>query len=188
MKTKFLTAITLGLALLVGCDESPAPAAKPKAAAVAAPESKPAESAAGKASTEIKEGAQQVVEEVKQGAQQAVDEGKKAVTALAADVSATAEAYVTELTKANGTMAKMTDGLSTSTGLPGLKGSLDKINNYAKQLGEQNPEIVAKIKEQFAASLGPALKGFKEQVERLTKDSKLGALVGDSLKSVKLFE
>ncbi|MFN0131121.1 MAG: hypothetical protein ACKVW3_01080 [Phycisphaerales bacterium] len=189
LKHALVTTLIL-IPALSGCEEAPAPAPKTTApAATPAPKvAEPVKETAGKAATEIKEGAGKAVEAVKEGAGKAVEEGKKAVAALSADISAAAEGYISSLTSASGSMSKMTDTLSTTTGLPGLKGTLGKIGDYAKQLSGQNPEIVTKIKEQFGGALGPALKGFKDQVDRLTKDSSLGKIVGDSLKSVKLFE
>lgn len=101
---------------------------------------------------------------------------------------ATMQGYIDSLTKGNSLLESLKSPLDATPKLPELKSTIDSIGSKASELLKLSSEQQAAVKNDYKDKLGPMVTKFKAEAERITKDSGLGKILGDQLKSVKLFE
>ena len=151
--------------------------------------------AAAKTGEAVKEGADKATDAAKEATDKAADKAKDATDAAKAKVAELTEAAKSSMNDYLGNLGKLTETLSGANDpISGAKAAADakplteKLSGAMAALDKLSPELKASLKETFKDQLSGVTGKFKEQVDRLSKDSTLGKLFGDSLKSLKLFE
>lgn len=204
MNTK-LTAVAsmfLSATLMVACEEKKAetaPSTMDKAAEAAKDAANKTGEAvkegADKAKEAAKDGADAAKEAVKEATDKAADKAKEATDAAkakAAELTDGAKAsmndYLGNLGKLSDTLAGAKDPISGAKAAAEAKPLTEKLSGAMAALDKLSPELKTTLKDTFKDQLASVTAKYKEQVDRLTKDSTLGKLFGDSLKNLKLFE
>ncbi|MCC6677050.1 MAG: hypothetical protein IT436_07895 [Phycisphaerales bacterium] len=140
---------------------------------------------AAKTSTDaVKDTAAKATEAVKDTAAKATE----AASAAWAKVQDSAKGYIDTLTQTNGVMEGVKDAPSATTALPKLKDLLPKLTAQGGALSALGTEDRAKLMSEYKDKLTPLVTKFKAEIDRLTKNPGIAAILGDTLKSVKLFE
>lgn len=204
MNTK-LTAVAsmiLAATLMVACEEKKADTAG-DAVQKAADATKDAankavdagKDAAAKTGEAVKEGADKAKEAAKEATDKVADKAKDATDAAkakAAELTDAAKAsmndYLGNLGKLSDTLAGAKDPISGAKAAAESKPLTEKLSGAMAALDKLSPELKTTLKDTFKDQLASVTAKYKEQVDRLTKDSTLGKLFGDSLKNLKLFE
>lgn len=151
--------------------------------------------AAAKTGDAVKEGADKATEAAKDATDKAADKAKEATDAAKAKAAELTEAakttmndYLGNLGKLSDTLAGAKDPISGAKAAAESKPLTEKLSGAMAALDKLSPELKASLKDTFKDQLASVTAKYKEQVDRLTKDSTLGKLFGDSLKNLKLFE
>ncbi len=175
-----------------GCEEKKAPAAKPAGAGspATAPDGKtpdPMKEVADK-TKEMKETAAKTVEEAKKTVTEAPKEAAKKVTEVTQAAKDAMKGYLSQLGDVNGLLEKITGPLNAAPSLGKLSELASGLNANSTLLNALPADQKAALAGENKSSLESLTSAFKAQVERLTKDSSLGGIVGETLKKFKLFE
>lgn len=151
--------------------------------------------AAAKTGDAVKEGAEKATEAAKEATDTAADKAKEATDAAKAKAAeltdaakATMNDYLGNLGKLSDTLAGAKDPISGAKAAADAKPLTEKLSGSMAALDKLSPELKTTLKDTFKDQLASVTAKYKEQVDRLSKDSTLGKLFGDSLKNLKLFE
>lgn len=175
MNRKLLTlavATALGGGLIGGCEE------KKPAAPTPAP-------APAKPSSDATKGA---VDAGKEAVAETVDKAKEAAAAISAQAQQAIKDYLGGLGDANSAMSKIKSALDAPQGLAALNDAAKKVNANSAVLGALPAAEQTAVKDANKDQLSSLTAAFNEHVDRLSKDAGVGKVVGDALKSFKLFE
>jgi hypothetical protein len=187
-----LVAVLAGTLSLAACEKKSAPTTPPPAPTGSKGSGGSITDAAKNAGDSLKKEGGKAVESVKKGGEEALDAAKKEAVKAANEVTdqvkGQVNGYLDALRGTNSLLEGIKSPLDATAKAPDVAASAGKINSTSGVLSGLSPELQKSIKDQFGTQISDLTKGFKAQVERLTKDSSIGKLVGDSLKSVKLFE
>lgn len=192
MKTK-LTAVALVLAatVMVACEEK-----KADTGANAMDKAKEAtKDAANTTGGAVKEGADKATEAAKDAGEAAADKAKEATDSAKEKVAELTDAarssmndYLSNLGKLTETLAGAKDPISGGKAAMDAKPLTEKVSGALAALDKLSPELKASLRETFKDQLSGVTAKYKEQVDRLAKDSTFGKALSDMLKNVKLFE
>lgn len=208
MKTKLsaVASMILAATVIVACEEKKADTAGTmidKAADATKDAANKAvdatKDAAAKTGEAVKEGADKATEAAKDAVKEGTDKAKEAAKdatdaakAKAAELTDAAKStmndYLGNLGKLSDTLAGAKDPISGAKAAADAKPLTDKLSGAMAALDKLSPELKTTLKETFKDQLASVTAKYKEQVDRLAKDSTLGKLFGDSLKNLKLFE
>lgn len=204
MKTKLSAVASMFLAatVMVACEEKKADTAGTmidKAADATKDAANKAvdatKDAAAKTGEAVKEGADKATEAAKDAVKEGTDAAKDATDAAKAEAAelldgakATMNDYLGNLGKLSDTLAGAKDPISGAKAAADAKPLTEKLSGAMAALDKLSPELKTTLKDTFKDQLSGVTAKYKEQVDRLTKDSTLGKLFGDSLKNLKLFE
>ncbi len=167
---------------VAGCEEKKPATTPPAPVTGTAPDAgKPmtdaAKDAMDKAKTAVKDTADKAQEKVKEG-----------VAAMTEKAQAAMKEYLGGLGDANSAMEKIKSALDAPAGLAALNDAAKKVNTNSAVLGSLPAGEQTALKDANKDQLSALTAKFKAEVSRLTSDSGLGKIVGDALKSFKLFE
>ena len=189
MNTKLTAVASMFLAatMMVACEEKkaePAPSTMEKA-------KEATKDAANKAVDAGKDAAAKTGDAVKEGAdkaKEATDAAKNKVAELTDAAKASMNDYLGNLGKLSDTLAGAKDPISGAKAAAESKPLTEKLSGAMAALDKLSPEVKTTLKDTFKDQLASVTAKYKAQVDRLTKDSTLGKLFGDSFKNLKLFE
>lgn len=146
----------------------------------------------GKTVDAAKTEASKAVDSAKTEAGKAVDaakkEGEKVVASLTDDVKKTVTGYIEQLGKTNSLLEGIKTPVDATAKLPEITKAGGSLSGLTDGLSKLSPELHKLVKDNFGSQIQPLTAKFKEQVDRLTKDAGIGKVLGDALKSFKLFE
>jgi hypothetical protein len=189
MKINLIGAVLVGSALVLGgCDEKKDPAADA---------SSKMKDSATKAADATKDAASKAVDATKDAAKKATDATKDAATkatdsvkaAIDTKVKEAADAYQAGLTKLNSSLSSIKTTDDASKAFPSLKDEISKVSGAAATLSAVPSDVKTKVMTEYKPQFDAAVKGFKEQVDRISKDAALAKSdLVTSLKNLKLFE
>ena len=199
MKTNLIVATLVGSALfLSGCDDKKNPTSADALKDSASKVADATKDAATKAADATKDAATKAAEATKEAALKAADATKaaasKAVEAakgmLDGKVKDAAQGYTSDLSKLGDSLAGIKSVEDATKVFPGLKDQITKVSGYAATLSTSTTEVKNKVMADFKPQIDSAVKKFKEQVDRISKDPMLSKVSGltDSIKNLKLFE
>lgn len=174
--SKLAMFLAVGSLAMGGCEEQKKDAAKA------------AKDAAGAAKTAVTDTATKAVEGAKADAGKMVDAAKEKVAELADGAKKSVEAYIGDLGKANGILGGIKSPIDATKSLPDLKSISETLGASSGALGGLGGDVKDQIKKTFGPQIEPLVATFKGHIERLSKDSLIGPVLGDTLKGFKLFE
>lgn len=167
--------------MMTACEEKPADKLSEAA--------KAAGDAASKGAAAVSDAANKGAAAVSDAASKGVEAAKDAVSsALSAETKAAASSYLDELKKATGVLEGIKTPADATAKLSEIAGSAAKVNGFTSVLNALKGEDATALKTELKSQMEPVISGFKAQVDRLTKDTMIGTVIGDALKSFKLFE
>jgi len=166
----------VGAIVLGGCEEQKKDAAKAIKDAAAA------------AKTAVTDTATKAVEGAKVEAGKMMEAAKEKVAELTGGANKSVEAYISDLGRANGILGGINAPMDATQSLPDLKLISEKLNSASDALHAMGTDVKDQIQKTFGPQIEPLVATFKGHIERLSKDSMIGPVLGDTLKSVELFE
>ncbi len=201
MKMNLLAVTVVGSVLVLGgCDEKKAPGADP---------AKTVGDAAGKAVDSTKDAAAKVADVTKDVASKAADATKEAATkaadatkdaankaaeavkgALDSKIKDAAQGYSADLSKLADSLGGIKSMDDATKAFPGIKDQMTKVSAYVATLTAAPADIKTKLMADFKPQFDSAVKKFKVEADRISKDMILSKVPGltDSIKNFKLFE
>jgi hypothetical protein len=149
---------------------------------------------AAKAATDKAKDAKDAVEHTADKAKDAVagaaDKAKEGAAGMADAVLAKAKdqgkAYLDQLTGATTKLTGITTPAQATEAKPAIEEMATKFNGASDLVNKLPADIKAKVMDAMKGPLEPAVKGFKDQIARLTGNADINKILGDTLKKFSL--
>lgn len=187
-------------AMIVGCEEkktTPAPSTSTgllDKAKTAGDKAAGAVNDAAKTAVDKTKEAGHVVGEkakdAKEAVEHAADKAKESVTgaadALMTKAKDSGKAYLDQLTGATSKLTAIKTADEAKAAKPELETLASKFNGASDLVNKLPADMKSKVMDLMKGDLGPAVKGFKDQIARLTENKEMNAILGDTLKKFNL--
>ncbi|MBL0927945.1 MAG: hypothetical protein IBJ11_09895 [Phycisphaerales bacterium] len=117
-----------------------------------------------------------------------IEKGKEAAAGALDALKGNMDGYLKNL----GSLGGMLEGIKTEANAteakPKLAEMIGSINGLTDKLGGAGGDMKGKLTEMFKGQLGPAVEKVQAQISRISSDAKLGPILGDTLKGLKIFQ
>lgn len=160
------------------------------AAKAATDKAKEAGQAVADKAKDAKDAVEQTADKAKDAVADAADKAKDGVAGAADAVLAKAKeqgkAYLDQLTGATTKLTGITTPAQATEAKPALEEMATKFNGASDLVNKLPADIKAKVMDAMKGPLEPAVKGFKDQIARLTGNADINKILGDTLKKFSL--